>query len=43
MKVAIVTLLTGQGVEEARTAIAGAGGFLRRAIDKDFKSAPQAD
>ena len=43
VKVAIVTLLTGQGVEEARTAIAGAGGFLRRAIDKDFKSAPQAD
>jgi N-acetylmuramic acid 6-phosphate etherase len=39
VKLAIVTILTGQGVEDARTAIRGAGGFLRRAIDKDFKPA----
>ena len=39
VKLAIVTILTGQSVEDARTAIKGAGGFLRRAIDKDFKPA----
>ena len=39
VKLAIVTLLTGQSVEEARAAIKGAGGFLRRAIDRDFKPA----
>ncbi len=43
VKVAIVTVLTGQSVAEARTAISSAGGFLRRAIDTDFKPAPQAD
>ena len=40
LKLAIVTILTGQSVEDARAAIKGAGGFLRRAIDKDFKPAP---
>lgn len=39
VKLAIVTILTGQSVDEARAAIKGAGGFLRRAIDKDFKPA----
>jgi N-acetylmuramic acid 6-phosphate etherase len=43
VKLAIVTLLTGQSVDEARIAIKGAGGFLRRAIDKDFKPAREAD
>ena len=39
VKLAIVTILTGQSVEDARTAIKGAGGFLRRAIDTNFKPA----
>jgi N-acetylmuramic acid 6-phosphate etherase len=42
-KLAIVTLLTGQGVDEARAAIKGAGGFLRGAIDTNRKAAPKAD
>jgi len=43
VKLAILTTLTGQSVDDARSAIAGAGGFLRRAIDSDFKSAPSAN
>jgi N-acetylmuramic acid 6-phosphate etherase len=39
LKLAIVTLLTGQSVEDARAAIKGAGGFLRRAIGEDVKPA----
>lgn len=33
VKLAILTILTGQNVEEARAAMAGAGGFLRRALE----------
>jgi len=33
VKLAILTLLTGQDVEAARAAMAGAGGFLRRALE----------
>ena len=33
VKLAILTLLTGQSVEEARTAMRGADGFLRRALE----------
>jgi N-acetylmuramic acid 6-phosphate etherase len=43
VKLAVVTLLTGQSVEDARAAIKGAGGFLRRAIDKDVKPASPAE
>ncbi len=43
VKLAILTILTGQSVDDARRAIAGADGFLRRAIDSDFKPAPAAD
>lgn len=43
VKLAILTTLTGQNIEDARRAIAGAGGFLRRAIDSDFKPAPSAN
>jgi N-acetylmuramic acid 6-phosphate etherase len=43
VKLAILTTLTGQSVDDARSASAGAGGFLRRAIDSDFKSAPSAN
>jgi N-acetylmuramic acid 6-phosphate etherase len=43
VKIAIVTILTGQSVEDARAAIANAGGFLRRAIEADFKPPSQAD
>ena len=39
VKLAIVTLLTGQSVADARAAITAGGGFLRRAIDKDFSPA----
>jgi N-acetylmuramic acid 6-phosphate etherase len=43
VKLAVVTLLTGQSVEDARADIKGAGGFLRRAIDKDVKPASPAE
>jgi N-acetylmuramic acid 6-phosphate etherase len=43
VKLAVVTILTGQSVEDARAAIKGAGGFLRRAIDKDVKPASPAE
>jgi len=43
VKLAVVTILTGQSVEDARAAIKGAGGFLRRAIDKDAKPASPAE
>lgn len=33
VKLAILTILTGKSVEEARAAMAGAGGFLRRALE----------
>lgn len=33
VKLAILTILTGQEVEDARAAMAGAGGFLRRALE----------
>ncbi len=33
VKLAIVTLLTGQSVDDARTAMQGADGFLRRALE----------
>jgi N-acetylmuramic acid 6-phosphate etherase len=33
VKLAILTTLTGKSVEDARTAIRGSGGFLRRALD----------
>ena len=33
VKLAILTTLTGKGVEEARAAMSGAGGFLRRALE----------
>ena len=33
VKLAILTTLTGQSLEEARIAMAGAGGFLRRALE----------
>lgn len=33
VKLAILTILTGQDVEAARAAMAGAGGFLRRALE----------
>ena len=33
VKLAILVTLTGQSVESARTAMSGAGGFLRRALD----------
>ena len=33
VKLAILTILTGLDVAEARTAKAGAGGFLRRALE----------
>ena len=34
VKLAILTILTGRSVEEARVAMAGAGGFLRRALEQ---------
>jgi N-acetylmuramic acid 6-phosphate etherase len=43
VKLAVVTILTGQSVEDARAAIKGAGGFLRRAIDKDANPAAPAE
>jgi N-acetylmuramic acid 6-phosphate etherase len=43
VKLAILTTLTGQSVEDGRAAIARAGGFLRRAITPDFDPAPTAD
>jgi N-acetylmuramic acid 6-phosphate etherase len=43
VKLAVVTILTGQSVDDARAAIKGAGGFLRRAIDKDVKPASPAE
>jgi N-acetylmuramic acid 6-phosphate etherase len=43
VKLAVVTILTGQSVEDARAAIKGAGGFLRRAIDKDVRPASPAE
>ena len=33
VKLAILTILTGKNVEDARAAMAGAGGFLRRALE----------
>ena len=33
VKLAILTILTGQNVEDARAAMSGAGGFLRRALE----------
>jgi N-acetylmuramic acid 6-phosphate etherase len=43
VKLAVVTILTGQSVEDAKAAITAAGGFLRRAIDADVKPATQAE
>ena len=43
VKLAIVTILTGQSVEDAQAAIKSAGGFLRRAIGNDVKPASTAD
>lgn len=43
VKLAVLTILTGRSVEDARAAINGAGGFLRRAIDNDFKPASPAE
>ena len=43
VKLAVVTILTGQGVDDARAALKGAGGFLRRAIDTDVKPASPAE
>ena len=43
VKLAIVTILTGQSVEDAQAAIKRAGGFLRRAIGNDVKPASTAD
>ena len=43
VKLAILSTLTGKGVDEARAAMSGAGGFLRRAITSDFKPAHAAD
>jgi len=34
VKLAILVTLTGEGVEEARAAMSGAGGFLRRALER---------
>lgn len=42
VKLAILTTLTGQGVDEARETLARAGGFLRRAIDTPLEPAAQA-
>lgn len=39
VKLAILTLLTGQSVEDARTAMRGADGFLRRALEGQVQEA----
>jgi N-acetylmuramic acid 6-phosphate etherase len=43
VKLAILTILTGTSVDDARTAMTGAGGFLRRAIPSDDQPAAKAD
>jgi N-acetylmuramic acid 6-phosphate etherase len=43
VKLAILATLTGKSVADARTAIDGAGGFLRRAINSDFEPARTAE